>query len=355
MSSFNKSVFKQLISDNSFVDWASGSSDENSDKWLNWKNENPGNENEFDEAYKIASLLKFKPPEVSGKELSYQWNKTKDQINKTHNIVGDSKSIFYWYSRIASVLLVPLLIAALWYAYRSNNNQLTAEVVNKQVSKMITLKVPMGSRMNFILPDSSEVWMNSGSELIYPLGFTGDAREVELIGEAVFKVKKSKVPFIVHNNGPDVKVYGTIFNVNSYPDNESVTVALLEGKVSLNLNSKEVFLKPGEVSKFNMKQEKLNVRKSTRISKYTAWRDGRYIFINETLKEITKTLQHNYNVTFVFKNPKIANYRYNAKFENESLEQILYMLSLSASIKYKYTKPILKENGDYTKAKVILF
>ena len=102
---------------------------------------------------------------------------------------------------------------------------LSADVMN-------TLYTPAGQRAQLILQDGTEVWLNAKSKLIYPARFTGEKRQVEVEGEAFFKVAKDPSrPFIVSTHDVDMKVLGTQFNVYSYPETGYVQTSLLEGSV----------------------------------------------------------------------------------------------------------------------------
>ena len=153
-------------------------------------------------------------------------------------------------------------------------------------------------------------------------------------------------PFFVSNLGPEIKVYGTEFNVNSYKDEDYVTVALAEGKISLYANGKEEFIAPGQVSHFDKKESTITIS-DTDINTYSSWREGKYIFRNTALSSILRILQRQHNVTIQLLNPELGNYRYNATINNESLEQILQMLSLSAPIEYNFKHKVLNLDGSY--------
>ena len=354
MDRFNKDIYEKLLADDHFVEWASGKKKELDEHWSEWKKEHPEYTNEFEEAYKSVALLKFNPPAVSDKEVSYLWMKTRKNIDKLHSITPLQKTLI-WYGRVAGVLIIPLMAIAIWFFQTGKLKVSTGQMAeNTAVQKAapVTIKAPVGGRLNFEFPDGSKVWLNSGSEIKYPVSFSGKAREVELLGEAVFEIEKSEKPFIVHNPGPDVKVYGTVFSISSYDDSKDIVVALVEGKVALGLNGKEVMLKPGEVSVYNKKEKQLNIMESNNIDRYIAWREGKLIFRDTKLSEIAKVLQHNYNVSITLMNSKIANYRYNATFENETLDQILYILTLTAPVKYTYIKPERNANCEITKAEV---
>jgi len=189
-------------------------------------------------------------------------------------------------------------------------------------------------------------WLNSGSELSYPVVFNSRERRVHLTGEAYFQVAKSNVPFFVNSLGPEIKVYGTEFNVNSYDNEDLVTVALAEGKVSLNLDGKEEFITPGQVSVFDKKSKRM-VIEATDVATYSSWRKGKYIFRNTTLSAIVRILQRQHNVTINLLTPEVGNYHYNATINNESLEQFLQLLSISAPIKYNYKRKEIRTDGTY--------
>ncbi|NOY95335.1 MAG: FecR family protein [Chlorobi bacterium] len=354
MSSFNKQIYEQLISDNQFVEWASGKNNTRQKYWAGWKKEHPDFTVEFEEACKTVTIIEFNPPKISRAEVTYLWSKTKKNLCKPRKN-SPVREIISWYGKIAGVLIIPLIILSVWLF--QNNQTVKSDINNiieNNINKLITVKAPVGGRLNFELPDGSKVWLNAGTVFEYPAYFNSNSREVNLLGEAVFEIKKSNTPFIVHNPGPDIKVYGTIFSVNSYNDQENIIVALVSGKISLDVNHKEVFLSPGEVSMFNKQKRELTItRKNT--EQYTCWREGRFMFRDTPLKEILATLQRQYNVTISLSNPKLANYKYNAAFEQESLDQILYMLSLSAPIKYTFNKPKRNKDGSFTKAKVTIY
>ena len=73
-----------------------------------------------------------------------------------------------------------------------------------------TLVVPRGGEYMVELSDGTKVWLNSDSELRFPITFVGDRRNVEIEGEAYFEVAKDEgKPFHVLAKGVDIKVLGT--------------------------------------------------------------------------------------------------------------------------------------------------
>ena len=143
----------------------------------------------------------------------------------------------------------------------------------------IYLTKPIGGQYELQLPDGTRVWLNAASSLKYPASFYGqNQRSVELIGEAYFEVAKDKTkPFVVKSKGQEVEVLGTHFDVNAYPDEQSIKTTLIEGSVKLN---GQLTLKPGEQSVLS--DGKFNVKEVNAIDA-ADWKNGEFVFTNESL------------------------------------------------------------------------
>lgn len=173
-------------------------------------------------------------------------------------------------------------------------------------SSLNTLEIPRGGQFKVVLSDGSEVWLNAGSQLRYPTTFTGDSREVELIGEAYFQVKHNpKKPFKVHTEDQHIQVLGTSFNISSYP-NTTTSTTLAHGKVSVSngLNSilPSLILAPGEQA---VSTSGKLLKQNADIAKVTAWKDGLFKFQKSSVQDITAQLERWYDIKFVFKNKTI--------------------------------------------------
>lgn len=165
------------------------------------------------------------------------------------------------------------------------------------------LKVPRGGEYKITLDDGTEVWMNSASELSYPVHFTGLERRVRLSGEAYFQVARNEhMPFIVETKGMDIRVLGTVFNVMAYADESKSVVTLVEGKVQVHSAEEQtgVILQPGEqvaVGKEGMTVRQVNTKFAT------SWIHDRFAFEHEKMEEVMRKLARWYNVDFIFVNP----------------------------------------------------
>lgn len=161
-----------------------------------------------------------------------------------------------------------------------------------------TLVVPAGYTYTIVMDDKSEVKLNAGATLRYPAKFIGASREVELQGEAYFKVTKSDKPFIVNSKGIKVKVYGTEFNVRAA---ESIETVLVEGSVGVMLeDGSEVMMIPNQQLSYNCNTKKHIVRE-VNTEDYTMWCSDLFRFKNRSLEDVLLDLSAWYNIRFTSK------------------------------------------------------
>lgn len=204
------------------------------------------------------------------------------------------------------------------------------------------LTIPNGKKFQVVLSDGTEIYLNSGSVLKYPVKFiTGINRQVYLLeGEAYFNVTKdAKHPFIVNAADINVRVLGTEFNVSTYPEDLSINTVLVEGAVSIFGNDKKydkatsLELKPGYKASWNKTKNNISVEEvDTDI--YTGWKNGKLIFKNIQFKNIIKKLERHYNVTIINNNSKLDEKNYDATFDVETIEEVLNSFNKNYEIEY---------------------
>jgi hypothetical protein len=192
-----------------------------------------------------------------------------------------------------------------------------------------TIKIPYGKRFQLQLSDGTLVHLNSGTTFKYPVKFAGENRQVFLDGEAFFDVAKDKKhPFIVNADALNVRVLGTHFNVSNYPEDAATDVVLVEGSVGMYSTNedfdanKNTILKPGYKGSFNRENASIST-KAVITDIYTSWINGGLTFRNMTFKNIITKLERRYNVTIINKNEKLANEKFNASFNDESIEKVM--------------------------------
>lgn len=190
-----------------------------------------------------------------------------------------------------------------------------------------------------VLPDGSHVVLSHYSSLQYPSEFNRKDRTVILSGEAYFDVTKNKEhPFSVHSGDICVTVLGTQFNLQSYSNNPFIKTTLIEGKVAVSTldESKTTILNPNETAFFSKSTGEIYKETNENAIDEIAWKEGKLIFDNKPLAEITTDLANFFNVDIKIDNKHLQTYRMTARFErNENIEEILNILQTSANFNWK--------------------
>ena len=217
--------------------------------------------------------------------------------------------------------------------------QYTGKSSAPQEIKYNTLSVPRGGEFFLQLADGTKVWLNSETILRYPVQLIGNERRVELTGEAYFEVARNeKVPFLVESGGQTVKVLGTEFNISSYTENPLISTTLVKGSVEVFINNKpdiKQTLSPNEQSSTRKVESQISKRKVDPYQ-YVAWKDGRFVFEDQSLEEIMKTLSKWYNVEVVFARDELKNIRFTGNLPRFSdFNEILNKIGKTNEVKFK--------------------
>jgi transmembrane sensor len=214
------------------------------------------------------------------------------------------------------------------------------KTAKKAETRYHKLEIPLGKTFKIKLSDGSQVWLNAGSSLRFPVQFHDqmEHREVELTGEAFFEVvKNEKLPFIVKTSGVVIKVLGTRFNVSSYNDDESIKTTLVEGSVNItekNNKSNNIIIVPKEQTIFNKSTRKM-VTEEVNIEKYIAWVDNRLFFENDPFHEIIKKIERSYNVEVINNHEALNAIRFTGEFDIEDVSEVLATFTANTPFNYK--------------------
>lgn len=216
-------------------------------------------------------------------------------------------------------------------------NYTTAKVQGEELVYN-TMRIPVGGFYQLALSDGSKVWLNSMTELRFPVAFTGEERKVYLTGEAYFEVAPdSKHPFIVvTEKGMEVKVYGTEFNMSTYQHGVVQTV-LVSGKVGIRVNAtgKEVMLAPKQMAEYSEKTGMVRVEEADPY-RYIAWKDGEFVFERETIEEIMERLGRWYDVKVFYENESLKQKRFTGVISRyENIEQVLRLIEGPATLRFE--------------------
>ena len=196
------------------------------------------------------------------------------------------------------------------------------------------LTTPRGGEFKVVLEDGTEVWLNAESQLRYPDEFEGAERRVEVSGEVYFRVAKDEQrPFYVETAGQLIRVTGTEFNVNSYSDNQQVLTTLVSGGITtrlLNGNGGELVLTPGHQTVMQMGSDKISVR-SVDTDIVTSWTRGKFVFEDQTLEQMMRTLSRWYDFEY--------------EFADEDSRQTVFMGSMPRYGNFSEVLEILEKSG----------
>lgn len=212
--------------------------------------------------------------------------------------------------------------------YRESNASPCEEVYN-------TLFVPRGTEYKVHLSDGTVVWLNAESELRYPVYFTGKRRTVYLKGEGYFEVApdKARTFTVKTDGGVDVKVLGTKFNISAYADDGNVIATLAEGGVELVMPGDSTRMQPNEQVVFD-KKDKTYYSRDVDASVYSAWKDGKFIFEDQSLEYVMERLKRWYDMDVFYADEEVRNYRLTGDLKKyEDFGQAVRMIEEVAGLK----------------------
>lgn len=285
-----------------------------------WLEADPAHQDQYQaqkELWKLTAPLPV--PEV---DTHAAWQKVKAGI-QTDKQPAKLIPMFPMALRVAAS--VALLFGLLWlsrYLFFPYYGMEVVESGNRQVSVM--------------LPDSSQVWLNRESKLVYDPHFTGTTREVQLVGEAFFEVRKDpQRSFLIRTKEAQTKVLGTSFNLRAYPDEATVELVVATGRVAFSSKEhpSEAIVTAGSAAKLDRESAAIDQYSSSNSNAW-AWKSGRLQFEGQALKEVLQDLERYYEVKLQLQNPAIANCRFTGSFEHASLEGVLQVLSATLQLEY---------------------
>lgn len=246
--------------------------------------------------------------------------KFKDQISSEKYRLKNQIN-FQQLLKYAAILI---LILGLPFSYYIGNRNAKTD------NSTTTISCAFGDKSSIILPDSSKVWLNSGSKLTFNSDFKNGARIVILEGEAFFSVSKDKEhPFRVKTTDIDIEVLGTKFNVMAYPDENSLSTTLVEGSLEISSLYENTRIKPDQKLVFNKVSKKMALREIVDTSADTEWKDGRLVFRNESLGELAPKLHRWFDVDIVFADERAKQRRFTGVLERESILEVISCFDLS--------------------------
>lgn len=288
---------------------------------------------------KIFSFYEQRWKEVSGKKLSAEMQgqmfyRIKNRIAETEAEKNSTKlkvlsrkiSFRQWWSYVAVVFLCASLGIG---SYLLHNEM-------KKDPREYIVSADKGQRANLTLPDGTKVWLNSHTRIIYDGDYGKNERSIFLSGEAYFEVAKDKEHrFVVKTDDLEVEALGTTFNVKAYDEDTELIATLFEGSIRATTQSECILLSGEQCVHYNRQQRKLAIGDSTNVRYARMWRDNALAFNGETLSEIAVLLNRIYDVNIQFVSEEIKDYKFYGVIKNNSLENVIELISLTVPIIYE--------------------
>jgi transmembrane sensor len=308
---------------------------------------------------KSASLIH----ESEEQFVKKNWGKLQDKLQseevKTFDDAHQDSPKLFLFRRsfqLAAIWIAVVAALSICVYLSSNHNWFS----NKNIAFTTgthQIEIPYGVLGKQVLPDGSEVWMNSGSHIRYSDDGKQNTRDVYLEGEAYFKVKHDAThPFIVHAGNISVKALGTEFNVQAYPDEKTIRTTLVNGKVQITMAEKpdqNIILVPNEkltvtsneqasplqnqkkIKQFSYEVEQITKASSATKTLELAWMQDELSFQNESFAEVAKKMERRYNVHIIFNNTSLQDENLTGTFKNESVEKALRIIQMTTTFRYQ--------------------
>lgn len=231
---------------------------------------------------------------------------------------------FKAFMRVAAVFVV--LLATSYFLFFNNVKSFETQIAQTQT---------------ITLPDDSEVILNAASSLKYDKKVWKDKRNLELSGEAFFKVSKGK-KFTVNTEVGMVQVLGTQFNVKERVN--YFEVQCYEGLVAVTYNNKTIKLTKGK--SFRVVNGTIQVVDDFN-TKIPSWLRHESSFIKIPLSQVVSELERQFDMNIILNNvddSQLFTGTFTHNNKNIALQAITIPLKLSYKIDgknvtlYKYEK-----------------
>lgn len=199
------------------------------------------------------------------------------------------------------------------------------------------LRIPVGGEYQLLMADGTKVWLNSQSRLRFPEKFAGKERFVYLEGEAYFEVAHDSMrPFCVRTKEDiNIQVLGTSFNLRAYEDEGTVETVLEKGSVRMSGTRGSIVLEPGVRVVYDQKDGKMS-QTLVDTELYTSWREGRYVFQEETVDNILHKLSRWYGMNIFFSNEKAKEVIFSGDIRKyDTIKNLLEAMEISGGVRFQ--------------------
>lgn len=334
---------EDFLTDESFIEWVK-SENRNNIFWEEYCKKYPEQTEKFNQACLIINNLEFKEKKFNSstverikQKIDWSiWGNENKNITPPANHTSTPKSQS-WYYKIAASFIFIMLIS--YFAFKDFSAKTKISDTENIIEYNIK-ETQKGQKLTIYLHDGTKVKLNYESSLRFPQHFSDTNRIVYLTGEAFFEVAHDSIrPFKVITPQVTTKVLGTTFNINAYPQNETVDVALVSGKVAVTPShgteyTEPQYLNPGQAASFYRSKNEIKLH-DFNLEQVLSWKDGVIVFNDANQNEVFSRLEKWYGLEFDIINSSNQSWRYTGKFDNLNLDAILTSLSFVKNFDYK--------------------
>lgn len=289
--------------------------------WLNREPENSKLFNELKEIW-LSSGIEYNPDHYDVEKAIRQFReKTRFLIERT-----SQRQQLY---RVVRYVAILLLAAALPFSYYYGKQSILPS------SEYTTITCALGDKTSIVLPDSSLVFLNSGSKLTFNTDFKNGSRRIFLDGEAFFNVRKDPHnPFRVKTSAIEIEVLGTQFNLKAYSNEPIISTTLVIGSLKVTGNNRSAMIKPNQKLVFDKKARQMKIQELADLSPETDWKNGRLVFRNQSLGELEQELERWFDVDIRFADELVESRRFTGTLERESILEVISYFGRSKYVAY---------------------
>lgn len=286
--------------------------------------------------------------------LQKQMDYPKPELSVARSGLGEA--FIRHFRNAAAILLIPVLGLSIYFFSMYNSVRPDRSASAKSFNEVFS---SVDAITKVVLPDNSVVWLNHSSSIRYPVEFGRRNRNVELKGEGYFEVASNpEKPFVVKADNINVVALGTTFNIMAYPEDNRIETSLIEGRVELQVTSgmqgsKVLEMNPEDLIVYARDNGELT-RLTIKDDRYFSWKDGKLVFTAEPLSEVVKKLSRWFNADIEILDPRVGDLTLTATFINESLTQVLDLISKVSPVKYTVSDRDISSNGTFTRREVII-
>lgn len=255
-------------------------------------------------------------------------------LDRIHSEIDRRSRRRRWSMAVLKVAAAIIPLIALGLIWAELDSRLGGSVFS--APEMVSEAAQPGERKVLIFQDGTKVYLNAGAVITYPRTWRLDRRRVSLEGEAYFEVAHNrKRPFTVDVFNTKVKVYGTSFNVNAYPEDSTISVALIGGSVAFEADGREHLMKPSQLLTYNRSDGSVSLVEVSHPDNYTLWTANVINFRDNTLENVMEVLGRWYDVSFDVADRSLLSRRFTFRTTQLPLRSLLDEMEYISDLKFE--------------------